>query len=206
MQGIHSCVLTNFTRVMNVSTDDIMDIQYTISSTQNYRNHYEIEALTVYMVDGFSYTFTSDENPHADGRIDDIVYSSYMTLPPYGSPDDEWDWVENRIAYGEVSKLPARITEALSTGAIEGDIIVSVPPTKASFVKHHKKLVKIDRRRKVPEIYKEWDETISYYPVTLMNPPRIEDPPMDTYECPTPVQYIPRISVPVSIGWSDDEW
>lgn len=212
LQSVHAFVLRNFTRKMSCSTDDIIDVKYSISSIKDFRKHYEINALTVYVANGFSYTFTRYENPDADGLLSDISYDRYMDQPCTGEDDDEWDWAEYRVIYEEVAKLPKRIKEAISLGIIEGDIIVSVPPVKSSFIKHHKRLVKIDRRRKVPEIYKEWDETIDYYPVTLMNRIHIEEPApcqaaepiIDTDECPVQTESI--MPYPVSIGWSDDEW
>ncbi len=204
LQGVHAFVLKNFTRKMSCSIDDIIDVQYSISSTKDFRNlYYDINALTVYVTNGFSYTFTRDENPNADGRLSDISYYSYIDVNTYMDVD-EHDWVEHRVIYEEVTKLPNRIKEALSNGTIDGDIIVSVPPVKTSFIKHHKDLVKIDRRRKVPEIYKEWDETINYYPVTLMNRINVPESTIDTVYEPS-VQTESFKPYP-SIGWSDDEW
>ena len=177
LQSVHKFVLRNFTREMSCSIDDIIDVKYSISSIKDLRNrYYDINALTVCVANGFSYTFTRCENPDADGLLSDISYDRYMDQPCTGDGGDEWDWAEYRVIYEEVTKLPKRIKKAISLGLIEGDIVVSVPPVKSSFIKHHKELVKIDRRRKVPEIYKEWDETIYYYPVTLITPIAVPEP------------------------------
>ena len=206
LQSVHTFVLRNFTREMSCSIDDIIDVKYSISSIKDSRNNYPIKALTVYMANGFSYTFTRCENPDADGLLSDISYDRYMDQPCTGDGGDEWDWAEYHVIYEEVTKLPKRIKKAISLGLIEGDIVVSVPPVKSSFIKHHKELVKIDRRRKVPEIYKEWDETIYYYPVTLITPIAVPEPteqPIIATDdepsvCAEPVKYS-------SIEWSDDD-
>lgn len=207
LQAIHAHVLRNFTRNMSCSTDDIIDVKYLISSIKDCRSRcYNISALTIYVSDGYSYTFTREYCPDADGLLSDISYASHMDLPVYGDTDFdiEWDWAEHRVIYQEVTKLPKRIKHYVSLGLIEGDINISVAPVKSSFVKQCKKLIKIDRRRKVPEIYKEWLETINYYPVELITPIAVSEPLEQQVEVATEPTTIDISSI--RIGWSDDEW
>ena len=207
LNAIHREVLANFTHNMDCSVDDIDRVVYAISS---YKLH--IEYINIVLVDGTDYIFAY-EHPDASGRPEDVAYTTDLRLreqrASYGYDSDSDDDYEHGIIYrnsyrvhlDRLQYLPKPIVKRIGTHTLKSDILISLPSTTKSFIKHHKDLVKIDRRRKVPEIYKEWDETIRYYPITVVDYAYPEEPIECTVDDYTPIP-IRRL---VSIGWSDDE-
>lgn len=208
LTAIHREVLSNFTRNMDLSVDDIDRVVYSISS---YRLH--IDYINIVLVDGTDYIFAY-EHPDASGRPEDVAYTFDLRVRElranYGCDSDDEDDYGHGILYrnsyrvhlNRLQYLPKPVIKRIGTRELKSDILISLPSTMKSFIKHHKDLVKIDRRRKVPEIYKEWDETIRYYPITVIDYAYPDEP----VEC-TADDYAP-VPMPcsVSIGWSDDDW
>lgn len=206
LNDMHRGVLANFMRNMDCSVDDIDRVVYTISSYKFF-----ISAICVVLIDGTDYLFTYD-NPDADGTQEDIAYTTNLYCREirgsyaYELNSDEEDDYENGIFYrysyrvhlDKLKYLPKSITKRIGTHKPTSDIVVSLPSKRKSFIKHHKDLVKIDRRRKIPEIYKEWDETIEYYPVTVVNYDYPEELISTTSATET--------ALSLNIAWSDDEW
>jgi hypothetical protein len=188
---------------MSCSVEDIDRVIYVISS-----HKLTINSIRVVLTDDTDYIFTYD-NSDADGLPEDIAYTTDVRIrearshPQWDNPE-EVDY-ERGIVYCNsyraclyrLNRLPRSITKRIGTHKLKSDIVISLPSKTKSFTKHNKVLIKIDRRRKVPEIYNEWDEIIDYYPITVIDYAYTDEPIIGT--CMEPI-------MPISIEWSDDEW
>ena len=177
---IHYEVVRNFADNMSCSVEDIDRVIYVISPYM-----LTIMSIRVVLTDGSDYIFTCD-NPDADGLPAHIAYTTDLHL---NEERVAWQWTEAhegedmaverailypksyRVHLSELDRLPRSITKRIGTHKLTGDLIISLPSKENSFTKHHKDLVKIDRRRRKgnQEIYNEWDEIVTYYPVTVVD-------------------------------------
>ena len=207
---IHHKVLHNFANTMSCSVEDIDRVIYVISS-----HKLTINSIRVVLTDDTDYIFTYD-NSDADGRPEDIAYTTDVRIREARS-HPEWDDPEEidykrgvvycksyRAHLSELNRLPRSITKRIGARKLMGDLTISLPTQQKSFTKHNKVLVKIDRRRRKgnQEIYKEWDEIIAYYPITVVDYAYPDEPIIATDDepsvCAEPIKY-------PSIEWSDDE-
>ena len=143
-------------------------------------------SIRVVLIDDTDYIYAY-YNPDADGRPEDIAYTTKLrpqeeeTARAIAEAEDEdfdslfvYAFPKYRVHLDELIELPYSVIKrigARSSFELKGDLTVSLPGKKVSYTKHHKVLEKIDRRRRKgnQEIYKEWDETITYYPITVVD-------------------------------------
>ncbi len=185
---IHHKVLHNFADNMSCLVEDIDRVIYVISP---YR--LTIMSIRVVLTNGVDYIFTYN-NRDAEGRPEDIAYTTKLrpqeeetaqAIAEANDPDFGSMFVimlpKYRVHLSELIELPYSVAKrigARSSFELKGDLTVSLPGKKVSYTKHHKVLEKIDRRRRKgnQEIYKEWDETITYYPITVVDYAHPDEP------------------------------
>jgi hypothetical protein len=206
LYAIHKEVMNNFAYNMDCSIEDIDRVIYKLT----YYN-LSIYYIRIVLVDGTDYIF-SCEYPDADGRLEDIAYTTSISYREWkiAYENDDSDEINDpfsgilirysyRVSFEKVERLPKSIIKQIGSTELEDDITISLPSKTKSFTVHHKELIRIDRRRRKgeQEIYKEWDETVNYYPITIIDYPPIEKP----LNCPDNESSINYSN----IGWTDDD-
>lgn len=173
LQALHSCVVRNFTRSMYCSTQDIVNVNYSIFRRADNPKRYIISAIHIAMINGFDYLFTRYVNPHADAPLSAISYDDFAK-----------NGTHYRVEHNEISKIADRLRD-LSPESLFPDVIpngavckavdawweihLSLPAESVTETLHHKEWThRIDKRIKHRDnkIYREWDETVTHYPVT----------------------------------------
>lgn len=205
LSTIHREVMNNFAYNMDCSIEDIDRVIYKI--TYNLYIYY----IRIVLVDGTDYVF-SCEHPDADGHLYDIAYTTKLYNREWemayrhddsNDINDPFSGVYIRYSYrsqfDKLDRLPKSIIRQIGSTELEDDITISLPSKTKSFTVHHKELIRVDRRRRKgeQEIYKEWDKTINYYPITIIDYPPLEEP-LNCTDNESPINYS-------NIGWTDDD-